>query len=255
MSFRIVNGSSYTENGWRCCDRNECDIPRIPNLFFTDTAPIRKGAPLTILGAWLFWYDRNVEEITSSVWSWSLSNDVLGQYGANNGSNHLSATAIDVNAPKYPWGSRTMSAAKKAKVREGQKLFSLDGNAQNSLVFWGADWNRADEMHYQMRYREGDARNDKFAQKLRDGYLGIYKPDPNKPKPEVPKPEPEKGVLMALTDAEQKELLDGVRYIRDQIGPGFDGWGEDGDLGTDSKGRRNTLRSALAKFFRISKAV
>lgn len=160
MSFRNAYGYSHSENGWRMCNRDECDIVRLPDLFLTETAPLRRGAPLTILGAWLYWYDRNVEEITSSVWGWSATNDVPN-------SNHLSGTAVDVNAPRYPWGARVMPADRIAKVREGLRLFE-------GTVFWGADWQRADEMHYQMGYREGDRRNDEFAAKLLAGYLGIY---------------------------------------------------------------------------------
>ncbi|GAA1012172.1 hypothetical protein GCM10009551_097920 [Nocardiopsis tropica] len=168
MSFRTAYGNTYSENGWRMCNRDECDIVRIPGLFLTDTAPIRKGAPLTILGAWMYWYDRNVEEITSPIWGWSRDNNVAS-------SNHLAGTGIDLNAPRYPWGQRVMPAAKIAKVREGLRLFE-------GRVFWGADWDLADEMHYQLAYREGDARNDTFAAKLRGGYLGIYAPAP-KPLP------------------------------------------------------------------------
>lgn len=171
MSFRTVNGSTHTEDGWRCCNSDECDIVRIPGLFLTETAPLRRGAPLVILGAWLYWYDRNVEEITSSVWGWSETNDVLGAWGANMGSNHLSGTAVDVNAPKYPWGSYTMPADRIAKVQQGLQLFG-------GAVFWGRVWDKPDEMHYQMAWPEGDPRNDEFAQKLLDGYLGIYKPEP-----------------------------------------------------------------------------
>lgn len=164
MSFRTVYGYTISENGWRMCDRNECDIPRINELYFTDTAPLRVGAPLTILGAWLYWYDRNVEEILSSVWGWSNTNDV-------GNSNHLSGTAVDLNAPKYPWGQRVMPADRIAKIRKGLALFE-------GTVFWGADWDRADEMHYQMALREGDPRNEAFAAKLRNGHLGIYGPPP-----------------------------------------------------------------------------
>lgn len=167
MSFRNVYGYSRSENGWRMCNRDECDIVRIPDLFLTETAPLRKGAPLTILGAWLYWYDRNVEEILTSVWGWSATNDVAN-------SNHLSGTAVDVNAPKYPWGARVMPAARKAKIREGLKLFE-------GTVFWGADWDRADEMHFQMAFPEGDARSERFAAKLRDGHLGIWKSAPAAP--------------------------------------------------------------------------
>jgi predicted chitinase len=182
---RIVNGSTHTENGWLCCNRDECDLVRIPELFLTDTAPLRKGAPLVILGAWLFWYDRNVEEITSPVWGWSESNDVLGVFGKNNGSNHLGGTAVDVNAPRYPWGAYRMPPDKIAKVEEGLRLFE-------GSVFWGRRWgepqfhSRPDEMHYQMAWREGDPRNEAFARKLLDGYLGIYKPAPAPPAPTPP---------------------------------------------------------------------
>lgn len=209
MSFRSVYGYTVSEAGWRMCNRDECDLVRIPGLSLVDTAPLRRGAPLTILGAWLYWYDRNVEEITSPVWGWSATNDV-------GNSNHLSGTAVDVNAPRYPWGSRTMPAARIAKVREGLRLFA-------GSVFWGADWDRVDEMHYQMAWREGDPRNDLFAKKLRDGYLGIYKPAPQ-PSAPTPAPTP-KGPLMALSDAEQQELLTKTREIWDQLrGPAGAGW-------------------------------
>ncbi len=172
MTFRTAYGNTYSENGWRMCNRDECDITRLPNLFLVDTAPLRKGAPLTILGAWLYWYDRNVEEILSPTWGWSNTNDVAN-------SNHLSGTAVDVNAPKYPWGQRVMPAARKQKIREGLALFE-------GTVFWGADWSRADEMHYQMAFREGDPRNEAFAVKLRAGHLGIYGGGTTVPTPSTP---------------------------------------------------------------------
>lgn len=56
--------------------------------------------------------------------------------------------------------------------------------------------------------------------------------------------------LMALSDAEQRQLLDDVRYIKDQLGPGFEEWGEDGDLGRNAKGQSRTLRSGLAALMR-----
>lgn len=208
MSFRTVNGNTHTEDGWRCCNRDECDIVRIPELYLVDTAPLRKGAPLTILGAWLYWYDRNVEEITSSVWGWSATNDVLGTPGRNDGSNHLSATAVDVMAPKYPWQRYTMDAATISKVRKGLALFE-------GSVFWGRDWSRPDEMHYQMAWPEGDERNEAFAAKLRAGYLGIYAPA----QPPAPV---QKRFPQDLTD---RELLE---YIAEQLGPGHPDWASKG---------------------------
>lgn len=209
MSFRTVNGNTHTEDGWRCCNRDECDIVRIPELYLVDTAPLRKGAPLTILGAWLYWYDRNVEEVTSPVWGWSATNDVLGTPGRNDGSNHLSGTAVDVMAPKYPWQQYTMNAATQAKVRKGLALFE-------GSVFWGRDWSRPDEMHYQMAWPEGDKRNDAFAAKLRAGYLGIYQASPPVIAP------PAKVWPQTATD---RELLE---YIAEQLGPGHPDWASKG---------------------------
>lgn len=157
MSFRTAYGNTHSENEWRMCNRDECVIADVP-LEYIDTAPLRRGDPVTILGAWMLWYDRNVEPITSPVWGWSNTNDVAT-------SNHLSGTAVDLNAPKYPWGRRVMPADRIAKIREGLALF--DG-----VVFWGADWDRADEMHYQISFPEGDERVAAFASKVRAGRLG-----------------------------------------------------------------------------------
>lgn len=199
MSFRTVYGNTWSENGWRMCNRDECDIVRIPELYLMDTAPLRKGAPHTILGAWCYWYDRNVEEIISPVWGWSATNDVAN-------SNHLAGTAVDIMAPKYPWQRYTMDAATQAKVRRGLDLFE-------GTVFWGRNWSRPDEMHYQMAFKEGDPRNEAFAAKLRDGYLGIWKPAP---------PAPVKVWPQTATD---RELLE---YIAEQLGPGHPTWASKG---------------------------
>lgn len=226
MSFRSVYGYTYSENGWRMCNRDECAIVNIPNLYLVDTAPLRKGAPLTILGAWIYWYDRNVEEILTPVWGWSATNDVPN-------SNHLAGTAVDICAPKYPWGSRTMSAAKKAKVREGLKLFE-------GSVFWGADWSKADEMHYQMAWPEGDKWNDAFAKKLLDGYLGIYKPAPSTPTPTPTKPEAP--VVKKFPDdwTDREILVDILQQLR---GYGLNGFPQ---LGKNDKGQSLTVVDKLA---------
>lgn len=161
MSFRTAYGYSHSENDWRMCNRDEC-VVALPEMGipYTDTAPIRSGDAATILGAWVIWYQRHVEALIGPVWGWSRDNDVAT-------SNHLSGTALDINASKYPWGLRTMPSALKAKVREGLRLFE-------GSVFWGADWDRADEMHYQIGFPEGDPRIARFAEKLSNGYLGIY---------------------------------------------------------------------------------
>lgn len=163
MSFRTAYGYSRSENGWRMCNRDECSLPISPGMTFINTAPIRNGAPLAILSAWLKYYDTKIAPIVSPVWGWSATNDVAT-------SNHLSGTALDINAPQWPWGERRMPADLKARIRRGLGLFE-------GTVFWGADWSRADEMHFQMNYPEGDGRNEAFAARLRDGYLGLLAPE------------------------------------------------------------------------------
>lgn len=235
MSFRTAYGYTHSENGWRMCNRNECDIVRIDGFLGMDTAPIRKGDALTILGAWARWYDIHVEEVIGSVWGWSAENDVPN-------SNHLSGTALDINATKYPWGARVMPASRIAKVREGLALFE-------GTVFWGADWNRADEMHYQMAFVEGDKRNAAFAKKLREGYLGIWAPGSSVP-------EPSKGDAVSWLTEKYENFkktpnmlykdwawwLDkNVSDIKDQV---VGGWPQ---LGKNEKGENLTLVDAVAK--------
>ncbi|MCQ4120412.1 M15 family metallopeptidase [Rhodococcus tibetensis] len=212
MTFRIAYGNTHSENGWRMCDHNETVtvklVPASPG------APVRSGAAATILNAWLLWYHRNVEPVTSQVWGWSRDNAVPN-------SNHLSGTAFDINAPKYPWGARTMPRVLIDRVNRGLDLFE-------GTVYWGARWSRADEMHYQIGYPEGDRRVQAFADRLSAGHLGIYGPDQTdtRPTPEVPDMTPE-----------QDRLL---RYVAEQLGP----WSQ---LGKNAKGQDLTLVDAVAQ--------
>lgn len=172
MSFRTAYGNDTSENGWRMVNSDSCPPALVPG---TDTKlRIREGDAATILIAWACWYHNNVEPIDrfrdaptyTDDWGWSEYNDV-------GDSNHLSGTAIDINATQYPWGARVMPDEMVAKVQEGLRLFE-------GTVFWGADWSRADEMHYQIGLPEDDPALGTFAARLNQGYLGIYAPpDPN----------------------------------------------------------------------------
>ncbi|WP_063832041.1 M15 family metallopeptidase [Nocardia otitidiscaviarum] len=214
MSFRTVYGYTHSENGWRMCNRDEC-VVALPALGipYTDTAPVRSGDAATILGAWLIWYHRNVEPLSSPVWGWSPTNDVPN-------SNHLSGTAVDINAPKYPWQRYTMPSQLITRVRRG--LESFEGT-----VFWGRDWSRPDEMHYQLGYPEGDRRIHAFAARLNGGHLGIYATTPQE-------------TDMALTSHQAGQLDDIQTQLR---GPGLKGWPQ---LGKNSAGQNLTLVDAVA---------
>ncbi|USC17048.1 LysM peptidoglycan-binding domain-containing protein [Rhodococcus sp. 11-3] len=167
-----------TENGWPQCNSSQLDRSPVPGTGLV--IPVKAGDPATILHGWAAWYDRNVEDIEHNYrplddWGWSATNDVWN-------SNHLSGTAIDLNATKYPWGLRRMPADKIAAVEHGLRLFE-------GTVFWGAWWRKPDEMHYQLGLPQGHRKIAEFAQKLRNGHLGIYGPPPQNPPP-APGPKP-----------------------------------------------------------------
>ncbi|MBM4707943.1 peptidase M15 [Rhodococcus hoagii] len=174
-----------TENGWSQCGSDAIVRALVPGTTKV-RVEIRAGIPATILNAWLAWYHRNVEDIETNYnsgerdeWGWSATNVVSD-------SNHLSGTAVDINATQYPWGvdaSVNMPPERIAKIREGLRLFE-------GSIYWGQDWNRRDPMHFQLNWPEWDARNAAFAKKLEDGYLGIYADEPDAP---LPSPAPATG--------------------------------------------------------------
>lgn len=167
MTRYPVRPGVLTENGWPMVNADKCvSVQVVPAA---KRVPLLRGDVATILNAWIILYNREVEPIRSQVWGWSPDNDVWN-------SNHMSGTAIDINAPLYPWGKRVMSAATKAKVRA--LLAKFEG-----VVFWGADWSRADEMHYQIGLPPSNPRVRALAEKLNNGYLGAYgTPAPTTPK-------------------------------------------------------------------------
>lgn len=54
------------------------------------------------------------------------------------------------------------------------------------------------------------------------------------------------GFMPALNDDEQRELLNGVRWLRDQLGPKLPTWGADSSMGKNAKGEELTVRDGLA---------
>lgn len=149
MSFRTAYGNTHSENGWRMCNRDECVV--LPGQWM-NTAPIRRGAPEIILGDFARRYNNECAPLVSPVWGWSRDNDVST-------SNHLSGTALDLNATQWPWGQLRMP---QDLVDRTSRLLSWYEGA----VFWGRVWSRPDEMHFQIGWREGDGRLQRIVDKI-----------------------------------------------------------------------------------------
>lgn len=156
MSFRQAYGNNWSEARWRMCNRDECTLVPGP---YMNTAPLRTGAPAIVLGEFVRRHHIQVEPIIGPVWGWSRDNDVPN-------SNHLAGVAVDLRAQVRPWGARVLSKAviDKTYALMNQPVFVVNGQ---SGIFWGREWGRADEMHFQLRWPEGDRRNDILVAQLR----------------------------------------------------------------------------------------
>jgi hypothetical protein len=163
-------GNVITENGWRECERSDCETLLVPG---TEARPVRvelhEGDVATILTAWAAWFHRNVRPINDEPfrnwWGWSENNDVWN-------SNHLSGTAEDLCSNQLPWQRYTMPQNQVEVTERGLALFE-------GTVFWGRRWNRVDEMHFQIGLPPSSPKIREFADRLRGGYLNIFgPPDP-----------------------------------------------------------------------------
>lgn len=160
----MLDYNLITENGWPKCDFEDCETLPIPGTGII--VPFRRGYADIILRAWCAWFNWNVEPIEEG-WpdegGWTATNTVRD-------SNHLSATAVDLNWNKHPLNARgTFTNAKIAIIRAGQKLF-------RGCIYWGVDWSSPyDPMHFQLNFAEGDPRIKELAEDLLyKGYLDIY---------------------------------------------------------------------------------
>lgn len=145
MSFRTAYGNTHSENGWRMCNRDECVVVPGPGM---NTAPLRRGASEIVLGDFVRRHHVEVEPIIGPVWGWSRDNDVSN-------SNHLAGTAVDIRATVRPWGAKVLGKAVIDRTYGLLDKYTIEGQ---SGVFWGREWRKPDEMHFQLRWPEGDRR-------------------------------------------------------------------------------------------------
>lgn len=117
-------------------------------------------------------------------WSWGYACRKIR--GSSNWSNHAWGLAVDLNAPENPMGPRN------GKIRRHPKVIAV---WKRYGFFWGGDYSgRADDMHFEYLGTPADA-NRHTALALAE--LGKQEEDP----------------FMALTAAEQKEILAAAREL------------------------------------------
>lgn len=199
MTRYPVRPGVLTENGWPMVNADKCvSVQVVPAA---KKVPLLRGNVATILNAFIIAYDRDVEKINTQIWGWSPDNDVWN-------SNHMSGTAIDIEAPRYPWGQRRMTPAIKNKVRKLLEQFE-------GVVFWGADWSYPDEMHFQIGLPPQNHRVAALANKLNDGYLGIYGTPTPAP---IPTPKDDDMSLTPAQDERLNRVLENTESILYQLG-------------------------------------
>lgn len=234
MSFRTVNGRAYSENGWRFCNRDECDDGPVPGTPLR--LPIRRGIANLILKGWCAYFHAHIESLNNhrgftDEGSWTATNSVST-------SNHLAGTAVDLNWDSHPFqGSRYVgfTDAEVAAVRHGQELF-------RGTIFWGADWRSPlDPMHFQLAFPEGDARNASLASELRLGYLGIWAPGDV---PGVPVSDGPRLLELGVSGDDVKRLQNGLNRVFNSYGREL---AVDGDYGplTEEVVKEFQFRSGL----------
>lgn len=170
---RTVNGNSFTEDGWPMSSEDEAGWVRVPGT--NVTLQIQKGQPTWIMRAFAADFNEHVETLRDADSAcWTRTNDVLGQPGRNNGSNHLGGTGMDLN-----WngadGRTFRLGISEEQAYPGDKAHKLRELIEwyEGMIFCGGNWDIRDWMHFQMG---GDTYNnprtaDFIARKIRaDGF-------------------------------------------------------------------------------------
>jgi len=146
VAVRVVNGNTWTEDGWPLVDQAGCTWIRIPGT--SVTIQVQTGLPCTMLGAWEADWNAYIEPLEDpTTGCWTEGNSVLGGYGKNNGSNHLGGTAVDSDWERHPMGPEAPDPAagfSQAQYDEMQRMkdfytFTAKDGTLIQLVWWAND--------------------------------------------------------------------------------------------------------------------
>lgn len=165
--------TATSENGWPSVWRDACETIHVPGTKAVKIELLRGDVAVVLAGfmAWIHRNVRNIEPLDGHRNWWGHDNSTSNAV-AN--SNHYSGTCFDFCADELPWKRKTMPQNQIEIMERGIALWE-------GLLYWGRWWNTVDEMHVQLA---GNTYNNpklkEFANRLRNGYLGIFgPPDPN----------------------------------------------------------------------------
>lgn len=130
-----------SQNGWSAGDTSVLDRGfAVQGVTFP--GGVRRGDVSTVLGYVAAQFHARVEPLVAG-WCWGYNYRPVT--GGGSLSNHASGTAIDVNAPRHPYGKRdTFTPAQRGVIR--QILAEVGG-----VVRWGGDYTgNRDDMHFEI---------------------------------------------------------------------------------------------------------
>lgn len=189
-----------SQNGYSANDRSVIASYTVPGS--TRQLSMRKGDVSVVLLDIAAWIHAHVAPIDTGILDdWGYAERTI-RGSSTTLSNHASGTAIDIDATRHPLGvTGTWTAAAKSAIH-GRLVF------YEGVIRWGEDYTgRLDGMHFEINANAAAVQ--RIANKIRAGAGATTG-----------------GFLMALSDAEQGELLALARNLNFQLytGPGNKGW-------------------------------
>lgn len=135
-----------SQNGWPALSTSSSKLHlwQVPG---TDrTFRLRNGSAGFILCHFILWYHETIQRLNLKgdvwdEWAWAYR-PVRGS--TSDLSNHSSATAVDLNATRYPLGTLLMKHWRLVKIRIRLRLY-------RGCIRWGGDYEgRKDQMHFEI---------------------------------------------------------------------------------------------------------
>lgn len=150
-----------SQNGWTTIAGNDLDKSNIPGTSVTPVPGLRPGDVATVLLHVGKLFNERVDRLYNpGCWGWNVP---IAIPGSDVISNHGSGTAIDLNAPSFPWKLRRMTPEQREACR--QIVRDLNG-----VVAWGGDYTtHVDEMHFEIVGNEQEVAE--AAKKIKGGIV------------------------------------------------------------------------------------